>query len=154
MFYTWETGNFHPITCGEAYRSAQLDSDQLSYYIKKYDIKSILNLRGKNADAPWYREEVSTCGKRTVAHYDISLSSSRQPTEEDVGKLIAIFESAPRPILIHCKAGADRTGLVAALWKIVVDRESKSEAQKQLSISYGHIPLGGTYAMDRYFQAW
>ncbi|HET6516058.1 MAG TPA: DUF2147 domain-containing protein [Thermodesulfovibrionales bacterium] len=37
--------NFHAIAPGEACRSAQLDGDGLDYYIKKYHIRSLLNLR-------------------------------------------------------------------------------------------------------------
>jgi hypothetical protein len=44
--YVWEQGNFHPITEGEAYRSAQMDGNELKICIDKYRIKSILNLRG------------------------------------------------------------------------------------------------------------
>ena len=152
--YMEEYGNFHPITYGEAYRSAQLDRDKFEYYIKKYAIKSIVNLRGKNPDAPWYREEIMVSAENNIRHYDISLSASRKPSEDDVRELISIFQNAPRPVLIHCQAGADRSGLAAAMWKVVVDRESKSEAEKQLSIFFGHIPIGKTAAMDRFFQDW
>ncbi len=154
FLYMEEQGNFHPITPGEAYRSAQLDRDELEYYIKEYNIKSILNLRGKNPDASWYIEELTVSSEQNVKHYDIALSESQEPTREDAQKLIEIFRSAPRPLLIHCKAGADRSGLVAAMWKVIVDKEPKSEAEKQLSILYGHLPLGKTAAMDHFFRNW
>lgn len=154
ILYMEEQGNFHPITHGEAYRSAQLDRDELEYYIKKYNIKSILNLRGKNQDAPWYMEEKKVSAKHNVQHYDVSLSVSHEPTEDDVRKLMEIFKHAPRPILIHCQAGADRSGLVAAMWKVIVDKEPKSEAWKQLSILYGHLPIGKTTAADHFFENW
>jgi len=154
FFYIEEQGNFHPITPGEAYRSAQLDRDEFEYYIKKYNIKSIVNLRGEHPDEPWYREETQVCAEKNVKHYNIALSSSREPADEDVRKLIAIFENAPRPVLIHCQAGADRSGLAAAMWKMIVDKVPKSEAQKQLTFLYGHLPMGKTSAMDRFFQNW
>ena len=34
LWYLEEQGNFHPITPYEAYRSAQLDQDELEYYIR------------------------------------------------------------------------------------------------------------------------
>ena len=154
ILYMEEQGNFHPITIGEAYRSAQLDRDELEYYIKKYNIKSILNLRGKNADAPWYIEEMKVSTEYNVIHYDISIPASYEPSKKDIQKLIEIFNHAPRPILIHCQAGADRSGLVAAMWKVIVDKEPKSEARKELSILYGHIPIGRTSAIDRFFENW
>jgi undecaprenyl-diphosphatase len=149
-----EQGNFHPITEGEAYRSAQMDRDELEYYIEKHNIRSILNLRGKNPDAQWYIEEMQVSAECNVMHYDISLSVSREISNENVQRLIEIFKHAPRPILIHCQAGADRSGLVAAMWKVVVDKEPKSEAVKQLSILYGHLSIGKTTAMDHFFENW
>jgi len=89
-----------------------------------------------------------------VKHYNIPLSSSREPDETVVRNLIEIFKNAPHPVLIHCQAGADRSGLAAAMWKVFVDKEPKSEAGKQLSLLYGHLPIGKTTAMDRFFQKW
>ena len=152
--YVEESHNFHPITEGEAYRSAQLDREEFEYYINRYNIKSIINLRGENPRAPWYQEELSISAERNIKHYDISLSSSHKPTEEDVRKLIEIFRTAPRPVLIHCLAGADRSGLAAAMWKVIIDKEPKSEAEKQLSLAYGHLPVGKACAMDRFFRSW
>lgn len=147
-------GNFHPITAGEAYRSAKLDRDKLEYYIRKYNIKSIVNLLGEDPRKPWYQEELQVSAELKVRHYDITLSATQGPTKEDARKLVAIFQTAPRPVLIHCKGGSDRSGLVAAMWKVVVDKEPKSEARKQLSILYGHFPLGKTSAMDHFFDHW
>lgn len=152
--YMQTQGNFHPITRGEAYRSAKLDRDKLEYYIKKYDIKSIVNLIGQHPDKPWYSEEIQVSAEHHIKHYDLSLSATQEPTEEDARKLIEIFKNAPRPVLIHCKGGSDRSGLVAAMWKVIVDEEPKSEARKQLSLWYGHFPIGKTSAMDRFFRHW
>ncbi len=154
VFYEWEQGNFHIITVGEAYRSAQLDQDELSYYVNKYHIKSILNLRGKNPASTWYKDEVNFSLKNNVAHYDIALSAYHDPQAALVSTLMDIFKHAPRPLLMHCQAGADRSGLVAAMWKVVVDKTSKTEADKQLSIMYGHLSIGSASAMDDFFQNW
>jgi protein tyrosine/serine phosphatase len=149
-----EYDNFHPITPGEAYRSAQLDSGELTYYIRKYNIKSIINLRGDAVMAPWYREEKHVSAEYNVKLYDISLSACREPAEGEIRTLIMLFNKAPRPVLIHCRSGADRSGLVAAMWKVIVDKEPKSEAEKQLSLFFGHIPIGKTAELDRFFKNW
>jgi len=146
--------NFHPITTGEAYRSAQLDRDEFEFFIKRHQIKSVLNLRGSTPGEDWYKEEMQVCSDLNIAHYDLALSATREPTPEEVKKLIEIFNAAPRPLLLHCKAGADRSGLAAAMWKVVVDREQKAEAEKQLSIFFGHLPFGDTAAMDNFFASW
>jgi undecaprenyl-diphosphatase len=122
--------------------------------VYKYHIKSILNLRGKYLEEKWYTEEMKVSSEHNVRHYDIDLSAYREPTSEEMQILIGLFKSAPRPILIHCQAGADRSGLVAAMWKVIVDKQSKIEAGKQLSIVYGHMPVGPASAMDQFFENW
>jgi len=149
-----EYDNFHPITQGEAYRSAQLDRDELAYYIRTYNIRSIINLRGDDLSATWYREEKQVCAEHNVKLYDLSLSACREPLKEEIQTLIMLFNKIPRPVLLHCRSGSDRTGLAAAIWKVVVDKQPKSEAKEQLSPFFGHFPIGKTAALDRFFQNW
>jgi len=145
-------GNFHAITPGEAYRSAKLDSGKLEHYIKKYNIRSIVNLIGEDPRKAWYQEELRVSAKHKIRHYDLTLSATEPPSKEATRRLVWIFRTAPRPVLIHCKGGSDRSGLAAAMWKVYVDKEPKSKARKQLSILYGHFPFGETSAMDRFFE--
>ena len=154
VVYLEEWGNFRAITPGEAYRSARLDRDELEYYIRKYGIKSILNLEGHRPMEPYYRDEVAVAKELGLAHFDLSLSARTKPSPEAVDELLNIFKVAPRPILIHCKFGADRSGLVAAMWKVIVDGEEKQLASRQLSIRYFHLPFGAATAMDDFFQEW
>ncbi len=154
LWYLEEQGNFHAITPGEAYRSAQLDQDELQHYVQKYRIRSVINLLGKDKKAKWYRDEVSMCKDLGVAHYDIKLPARSAPSEARIKKLISIFKSAPRPVLIHCKSGADRSGLAAAIWLVEIDSMPPSRARKELSIKYGHLPIGPTHILDRFFDDW
>ncbi len=147
-------GNFHTVTEGEAYRSGQINEEKLEGYLKAYHIKSVLNLRGENSGADWYEDEIAICKRLSVRHYDLAMTSSGRPNPDVIQKLMAIFNEAPRPVLIHCKSGSDRSGLVSALWKLVVDREPKAVAEKQLSIRYGHIPVGQTSVLDDFFEKW
>jgi len=147
-------GNFYPVTPGEAYRSAQPDGGDLTKYAEHYGIKSVLNLRGKHVGEGWYDEEMAACAKLGIQHYDIALSASHELDDGDVSQLREIFKTAPRPLLIHCQAGADRSGVVAAMWKVIVDKEPKEVASQQLSLRYGHLPFGNTQAMDRFFKKW
>ncbi len=147
-------GNFRTVTEGEAYRSGQINDDKLEKYLKEHHIRSVLNLRGENRGAEWYEDEIAICRKLSVRHYDLAMNSTGKPNRDVIARLMAIFSEAPRPILIHCRSGSDRSGLVAALWKVVVDGEPKAVAQKQLSIRYGHFPIGQTSVLDDFFKEW
>ena len=117
FIYMEEQGNFHAITAGQAYRSAQLDRDELEDYIRKYSIKSILNLAGRKSSDHHYRDEIEVCRELNIVHHDLRLPADRMPANQKIDRLISILKTTPRPVLIHCKAGADRTGLAAAIWK-------------------------------------
>ena len=64
-----------------------------------------------------------------------------------------ILARAEEPILIHCKSGADRTGLVAGLWLLLQGRPV-SEAAAQLTLRHGHIRQGKTGILDAFFAAY
>ncbi len=152
--YLSSHGNFHPITPGEAYRSAQLDEALLTRYIRDYGIRSVINLRTANDSADWYGKEVRACARLGVEHRNLPLTAYAAPTAEQVKKLINLFETLPRPVLIHCRAGADRSGIAAAIWKVVVDGATKEEAKAQLSLRYGHVSMGATGVLDDFFETW
>ncbi len=152
--YVVGMGNFHVITPGEAYRSAQLDREEFTRYIRLYHIKSIINLRGSRPGFPWYDEELAVSRELGVTHYDVDFPSIHDPSEEERRQLTDYLLTAPRPVLIHCAQGADRSGLAAAMWKVLIEKKTKAEAARQLSLWYGHMPFGDTQAMDRYFEKW
>ena len=154
FWYLEEQGNFHPITPGEAYRSAQLDRDELEYYTRKFKLRSIINVRGQNAGESWYQQEIASSQNLGVSHFDLGLDSEKAPTPTELTELLRLFTIAPRPVLIHCQAGADRSGLAAALWKMVIDGSPKSEAREQLAIRFGHMPFGPTQALDVFLENW
>jgi len=137
-FYLFVIGNFHQID-KDAYRSAQLFSFNMPYYIKKYKIKSILNLRGKKTTKEWYKNEIRISNQFNISHYDFKLSSKKELTLKQMQDIVKILKKAKKPILIHCEGGADRTSLVSALYLYAVKNKSKSEARKAISFLYGHI---------------
>lgn len=147
------TGNFHPVEAGEIYRSGQLSGAQFASRITANGIRTVLNLRGNNAGRPWYDDEMKASAAAGVRHIDFPISAGRELTDDQVGKLAGFLRDSPRPILIHCEAGADRTGLVSALYELLIEKRSSEAAGGQLSFRYGHFPWLGsrTIAMDRTF---
>jgi len=147
---SWIKGNFHVITENQAYRSRQLDKKLLTYYINKYDIKAIINLRGAEPGKDWYDDELDVCSTYGIKHYDLDMAMDREPTDEQIKTLIDFFKTAPRPVFIHCLGGSDRTGLAATLWKIVMDKQDKKKAAKHMLFFYGHMPFGKARPLDKW----
>ncbi|WP_246249142.1 dual specificity protein phosphatase family protein [Chelativorans alearense] len=149
-------GNFHTVIPGELYRSATPTPERLERYHELHGIKTVVNLRGHGEDAPWFTREVATARRLGIAHRDFPMSASRELTSEQAAKLVKLLKEAEKPILIHCKAGADRSGLISALYMSAVAGISREEAGKQLSVFYGHLGvpyLSPTHAMDRSWAA-
>jgi len=149
--YMIHNANFHTIVNGEAYRSGQMEAAQLSRVIQEYGIKSIINLRG-TTDAPaLYQGEMETAKRLGAQHYDFSLSATNEITVPQMDEIIRTLREAPKPVLIHCQAGSDRTGLISALYCLTLKGETPAQADRQLSVWYGHvpqIPSANTIAMD------
>lgn len=145
--------NFHVVTAGAIYRSAQLTPDDLARRIKQYNIRSILNLRGPSQGSGWHEAELAVARRLGVIHYDVDLSASHRVPPAQLAEIVSLIRAAPKPILVHCKGGADRTGLVCAAWKLAAEHQDAESAEGQMSAMYGHFPfLGQTSAMDDSFE--
>jgi protein tyrosine phosphatase (PTP) superfamily phosphohydrolase (DUF442 family) len=146
------TGNLSVVEDGKFYRSAQLDEAGFERVIKDYRIRSILNLRGAS-NQPWYRAEVAISKALGVEHYDYRLHSDQTVTPKQIDEILNIIGAAPKPILVHCSAGSDRSGLVSAVYLFRIDSASPDAAAMQLSLVYGHFPYltSRTGAMDQSF---
>lgn len=146
--------NFHEVLRGEFYRAAQLSPESLADRVQRYKIRTIINLRGTQPDAEWYREESQVARLTDAKLIDFPMSATRQMTRDQAMKLVTLMKDAPKPILVHCKTGADRTGLVSVIYANQVAGIDEEEAEQQLTPFYGHfgIPfLSPTFAMD---QSW
>ena len=148
------SGNFHEVIPGEYYRAGQLSDGDISKYKTKYGIKSILNLRGENLDEEWYQKEVAEAKAAGVEHLDFRMSAKRELTKEQAIELIEVMKNAPKPMLVHCRAGSDRTGLASAVYVAGIKKLDEEFAESQLSVWYGHfyLVINNVSAMDDTFE--
>ncbi|MBZ9797256.1 tyrosine-protein phosphatase [Mesorhizobium sp. ES1-4] len=143
------------IVAGEAYRSAQPSADEIRAYRDEYHIATIINLRGKSPGRAWYDAEIKTAKDLGIRHIDFGLSARMKLPPRQSLALIALMRRVPKPVLIHCQAGSDRTGLASALYLAALVKAGEERSEAQLSIRFGHIaiPILGTYEMDQSFEA-
>jgi protein tyrosine/serine phosphatase len=110
--------NFHWVVPGEAARAAQAWAGGVGAFLDKRGIRAIINLRGRNDDLNWWQHETAIANARGIAHFDAMLDSRKLPTRAMLLRLIECFDAAPRPFLLKCSGGQDRTSFAAALYLI------------------------------------
>jgi protein tyrosine/serine phosphatase len=145
------TDNFRVIEPDRAYRSAQLDAETLELLIDLLGIRTVINLRGSNPDEPWYQNERAVLEANGVELIDVRWSANELPPRDELLKFYDAILVADEPVLMHCKAGADRAGAAAAIWRITVLGDDREAALTELSPATGHFaPF--TPAMDELVQ--
>ena len=143
-------GNFRTVESGLVYRSAQLSEEELTRQVKKLGIRSVINLRGENLGEDWYEAEVKTAKNLNVSLINYRMSAQVRLTMEQMNELVLVMKGAPKPLLIHCRAGADRTGLASAVY-CLEEGMAPSFMHLQLSTGLGHCPylFSASIAMDQ-----
>lgn len=143
--------NRHQIAA-DVWRSAQPAPHHVRWAADR-GIKTIVNLRGDQSFGTRWLEE------RACAHYgvklvDLKLRSRSAPEREELRAARRIIETATYPVLVHCKSGSDRAGLMSVLVLHLHHGVPIAKAKEQLALRFGHVRQADTgvldYVFDRY----
>lgn len=116
----------------------------------KYGLKTIISMRAADKTGQYLLEK-EACDQLGITLINHTMSSRSFPDKAAIFKAKEILESAEYPILIHCKSGADRAGLMSVFYMHFIQGEPISEAVKQLSMKYGHFRWADTGKLDVFF---
>jgi protein tyrosine/serine phosphatase len=129
--------NFETITEGKVYKSGVIPPDELESYVKKYKIKSIVDLRfpgtGDDVNNPEDEAELeaekSAVAKIKGLNY-FNDGSDQVPTKENLVLFYKIMDNpANYPVLVHCYHGVGRAELYSAVYRIEYENWDKDEAR-------------------------
>ena len=140
-----ELPNFHEVN-SQLYRGAQPKSGGIKR-LGQMGVKTIVNLRSADESTRNEEAEARAAGLRYI---NIPFREFGRPTDEQVERVLNILnDSDNQPVFVHCRLGADRTGLVVAIYRITHDgwtsEKAKAEAKK-----YGMHPW--EMAMKQYIR--
>ena len=115
--------NLHRVSA-DLYRSAQ--PDRLGFEtIAAMGVRTVVNLREDHSDA----DLVAGLGMDLV---EIPMLPYGFGDEEVAGFLDVAMDPARAPVLVHCLHGADRTGLMCAIYRVAVQGWSREEAEAEM----------------------
>lgn len=129
--------NFEAITAGKVYKSGVIPPDEIESYIKKYHIKSIVDLRfpgtGDDVNNPEIPAEL-TVEKNALAKIKgvtyINNGSDQVPAQKNLEVFFKIMDNpANYPVLIHCYHGVGRAEMYSALYRIEYEGWDKDKAR-------------------------
>ena len=113
-------------------------------------MKTVVNLRGEQSfGTRWL--ELRACAENGLAFVDLELKSRRAPTRAEFAAIRTLLAKVEYPILVHCKSGADRAGLMSTMVRHIREGLPIREAMGQLSWRYGHVRSADTGVIDAVF---
>jgi protein tyrosine/serine phosphatase len=117
--------NLHKVT-NVFYRSAQPTKQGFHALVEQLGIRTVISLRAFHSDASLAHDQPLNLIRIRINTWDIddkkvveALRALRHATNEG-------------PVLLHCQHGADRTGLITALYRVMYEGWNKEDATKEM----------------------
>jgi protein tyrosine/serine phosphatase len=142
--------NWGVVESGRLYRSNHPLPWQLRQAAARFGLRTIINLRGQRLDCGSDRLGRAAAAELGLAHIDAPFESRGAPHRDRILRLAEIYRHMAEPALIHCKSGADRTGLAAGIW-LLLQGHPPEAALDQLSLRFGHLRQSRTGILDAFF---
>ena len=150
FFVAWNNGlrdglfakNFGVVEPGKLYRSGQISHWQIEPTLKKNGIKVIVALSGHGGKQADLDAELKAADDLGIDREVFPLGGDGTGKVEEYAAAIALIDRSikqGKPVLVHCIAGAQRTGGVIATYQMLVEHRPPAQAFEQMK-SYGHDP--------------
>ena len=131
--------NFYEVTTN-LYRGAQPSAEGMKE-LKSMGVKTVLNLRSFHSD------------QHLVSNGDMKLARLHMKPwhaeDEDVVTFLKIASNTNNlPLFVHCQRGADRTGMICAMYRVVICDWTKEDAIKEMKEGGFHFNPGWENLVD------
>jgi protein tyrosine phosphatase (PTP) superfamily phosphohydrolase (DUF442 family) len=116
--------NFHKVS-DDLYRGAQPTAEGMKQ-LDKLGVKTVINLRTVHSD----RDEMKGTG---LSYEHIGMSTMNVENKDVIRFLQIVTDPNRTPVFVHCQHGADRTGTMCAVYRIIIQGWSKNEAIEEMT---------------------
>ncbi len=139
---------------GGLYRTNQPTPLTLARSVRKFGIRSVINLRGENDQLGWYRLEKEACRDMGLNLVNLQVFSRGLIDQGAFDELVRVITSVELPALVHCKSGADRAGFFSVLFRHFRLGEPLEISMNELGWQYGHFKAAKTGVLDHFFETY
>lgn len=133
-----------------AWRSAQPAPHHIKALARE-GIRTIVNLRGERMCGSYWLEQ-EACRRYGIELVNYQVRSRAAPSRAELKGARDLFDRIQYPMLMHCKSGADRAGLMSVLYRYLKEGVPLEIAKKELSWRFGHIRQADTGILDYFFE--
>lgn len=131
---------FGTVEAGRLYRSGALTSAALENVVEAEHIETIVDLGGFHTDSPDDRREQRAAEVLGVERYRFPLiGDGTGDPNRYVAALRVMLDPQAEPVLVHCSAGSQRTGVAVVLYRMQVDGWTLDQAIEEAR-TYDHDP--------------
>ncbi|MBN1766079.1 MAG: tyrosine-protein phosphatase [Sedimentisphaerales bacterium] len=111
--------HFRTVEEGKLYRSGALGPAGLHSIYRKVPLKTIVNLNSEKecSAGSWFEKEKEFCREKGITLINIFMRPSKIPSQEEIRRFLEItLNPEYHPVLVHCKQGVMRTGMMVAMY--------------------------------------
>lgn len=122
-----ELPNFHQVN-SKLYRGGQPRKGGIQK-LASLGVNTIINLRDDDERAEAEGREAKAAGLR---YFNIPVGRLGRPEDAEIERILALIDDAENGVVfVHCAHGADRTGVVIAVYRISHDGWTSEQAKKE-----------------------
>lgn len=126
---------FGVVEDGSIFRSGQISPSLIEGVLKKHDIKVIVNLTLEKIDDKEQDAENIACEKLGIEVLRFPMNGYGIGSVENYAGAVAAIDRSVKdgkPVLVHCNAGAQRTGGVIASYRLLVQKKDTDFILKEM----------------------
>ena len=128
LYQMYGAGNFYEVIPGQLYRGAQPQKGGLKR-LASMGIRTIVNLRGEDQNTLAEQQEAKELG---LNYYALPMGGLSRPSDKQVEQVLAIINNPENgAVFVHCKHGADRTGVIIACYRMTRENHSAEQAKEE-----------------------
>ncbi len=135
---------------GNMYRENQPRPERISQWAEE-GIRTVINLRGESPKG-FYLLEREACEQYGLNLINFKMFSRDTHIKAKIRAAQELFDLIEYPAVMHCKSGADRTGIMGVLYRHFKMGDPIEAAIEQLSFKYMHVRHGKTGMLDFFFE--
>jgi protein tyrosine phosphatase (PTP) superfamily phosphohydrolase (DUF442 family) len=130
--------------------AGQPEAEEWREVVEQRGVRAVVNLRGSRPSERWYADEVAACRELGVQRADVRIKLDDWPPQHEVRRFVALLDALPRPLLLHCKDGFDRSGWGAGV-ALALAGAPLDAALAWLAPAAGHLCRPDACPLHRFF---